>query len=77
MLLNGVADMKKLVSIVVPILVLVGLVAGCAEKEPAVAPEEGAEVASSCVSCHSDKDLLEELATPEEEEESETTSGEG
>jgi nitrate/TMAO reductase-like tetraheme cytochrome c subunit len=69
--------MKRLVLIVVLILVMIGLAAGCAEKEPAVTPEEGVEVVSSCVSCHSDKDLLKEVASPELEEKSEETSGEG
>jgi len=70
--------MKRLVLAVVAILVLVALVAaGCAEKEPAVTPEEGEEIVSSCVGCHTDKDLLKEVATPEEKEESEATSGEG
>ena len=70
--------MKRLVLMVSVILVLVALEAvGCAEEEPAVTPEEGEEVVSSCVSCHTDKDLLKEVATPEEKEESEATSGEG
>jgi len=70
--------MKRLVLAVATILVLVALAgAGCAEKEPAVTPEEGEEVVSSCVTCHTDKDLLKEVATPEEKEESEATSGEG
>ena len=70
--------MKRLVLIVAVVLVLVALVtAGCAEQELAVTPEEGGEVVSSCVDCHTDKDLLKEVATPEEKEESEATSGEG
>ena len=70
--------MKRLVFIGILIFVLVLLAAvGCAEKEPAVTPEEEAEVVSSCVSCHSDKALLREVASPEEEEKSEETSGEG
>ena len=70
--------MKRLV---ITITITVGLLAlgvvGCAEKEPAVAPEEDGEIVSSCVSCHTDKDLLKEVATPEKEEVSEATSGEG
>ena len=60
-------------------MVLVMLIGtGCAQKEAAVTPPEGEEVVSSCVSCHSDKDLLKEVASPEpEEEKSEATSGEG
>jgi cytochrome c553 len=70
--------MKRLVLAFTLILVLVALAAaGCAEKEAAVSPPEGEEVVSSCVSCHTDKDLLKEVATPEEKEESEATSGEG
>ena len=69
--------MKRLVFAGIIILVLALLaVVGCAEKEPAVTPEEE-EIVSSCVACHSDKDLLKEVATPEEEEKSEATSGEG
>jgi hypothetical protein len=70
--------MKRLVFVVVVILVLVTLgAAGCAEEEPTVTSEEGVEVLSSCVSCHSDEDLLKEVATPEEKETSEETTGEG
>ena len=70
--------MKRLVLAVALMLVLVVLAAaGCAEEEPAVTPGEGEEVVSSCITCHSDKDLLKEVATPEEKEESEATSGEG
>ena len=71
--------MKRLVLAVMVILVLVVLAAaGCAEKEPAVISEEGKETVSSCVTCHTDKDTLKEVATPEPEEAmSEATSGEG
>ena len=70
--------MKRLVLAVALMLVLVTLAAiSCAEKEPAVTPEEGEKIVSSCVSCHSDKDLLKEVASPEEEVHSEATSGEG
>ena len=67
--------MKRLVLAVMVILVLVVLAAaGCAEKETQPAPE----VVSSCVTCHTDKDTLKEVATPEPEEAtSEATSGEG
>ena len=67
--------MKRLVLAVMVILVLVVLAAaGCAEKEQVPAPE----VVSSCVTCHTDKDTLKEVATPESEEvHSEATSGEG
>jgi len=71
--------MKRLVLVFVAALVLLALAAaGCAEKEPAVTPEEGEAVVSSCVACHTDKDLLKEVASPEpEEEKSEATTGEG
>ena len=71
--------MKRLVLVVAVTIVLVALAAaGCAQKEAAVTPPEGKEVVSSCVSCHSDKDLLKEAASPQpKEEKSEATSGEG
>jgi hypothetical protein len=70
--------MKRLVLIAGITLVLVVLAAaGCAEQEPSITPEEGEVVVSSCVSCHTDKDTLKEVATPEEKAESEATSGEG
>jgi len=71
--------MKKLASAVITILVLVTLItSSCVEKETGLTPEDGTAVVSSCVSCHSDKDTLKEVAAPEpEEEKSEATSGEG
>ena len=72
--------MKRLIlAVAVAILVLVAFaVAGCTEKEPVVTHLEGELVASSCVSCHSDKDLLKAVASPESEEvQSEATTGEG
>jgi len=72
--------MKRLVFAVVVILVLVTFsTIGCAKKEHASpSTEEGQEVASSCVACHTDKDTLKEVASPEPEEKtSEATSGEG
>jgi len=71
--------MKRLVLAVTILLVLVVLAAaGCAEKEPGLTQEDGKEVASSCVTCHTDKDILKEAAATEPEgEKSEATSGEG
>ena len=70
--------MKRLVITVTIIFILVALAAaGCAEKGPAIAPQEGEEVGSTCVSCHSDKDLLKQTATIVEAKKSESTSGEG
>ena len=70
--------MKRLALAIIVMLVLATLAAtGCAEEELAVTPEKGKEVVGSCVSCHSDKDLLKAIASPEKEEKSEVTSGEG
>ena len=66
--------MKKLVFIVAGVLFLVlPVVAGCA---PPSGPPPGEEV-STCVTCHSDKDLLKQTASVVEEDKSEATSGEG
>ena len=70
--------MKRLFLAVIVILILVTIGAtGCADKESGLTPEDGEALVSSCVACHTDKDLLKEVATPEEKEESEVTSGEG
>ena len=71
--------MKRLVLAVGIILVLVVLVAiGCTNKELiGPSPETGQEVVSTCVTCHTDKGILQEVATTEEEAQSEATSGEG
>jgi cytochrome c553 len=67
--------MKRLVLAIIVILMLGALAVGCAEKETQPAPEE---VVSSCVTCHTDKGILKEVAAPEPEEaESEATTGEG
>ena len=71
--------MRKPVTAVIVILVLVALAAtGCTNKElagPSPEAEEG--VVSTCVTCHTDKDTLKELATEEEVAKSEATTGEG
>lgn len=72
--------MKRLVLFSGIALVLMALAAvGCTNQdlvEPS--PEAGQVLVSSCVSCHTDKDTLKELASPETEEAtSEATSGEG
>jgi len=71
--------MKRLVTAVTAILVLVALTAiGCTNKELiGTSPEAGQEVVSTCVTCHTDKDTLKEVATQEEEVHSEATTGEG
>jgi len=71
--------MKRLALVVIGVLITISLVAaGCADIEPAagIILEDGT-VVSSCVSCHTDKDLLKEVATEPEEAESEATTGEG
>ena len=70
------ADMKKVALLVVGFLFLTAIaVAGCAVD--IASPNPGAEVVSSCVTCHTDKEVLQELAVEEEEEASEETTGEG
>ena len=67
--------MKRLVFAVGGIVLLTALVAaGCGVTLFRPAP---GVVVSSCVTCHSDKDLLKQTAAPLEEEKSEATSGEG
>jgi len=72
--------MKKLVVVLTVILVLVVFpTIGCTNTDMiGLSPDTGQEVVSSCVSCHTDKALLKEVASPEpEQEESEATTGEG
>ena len=71
--------MKRLVLGIIVILGLVTIAsAGCADKEPGLTPEDGEALVSTCVACHTDKDTLKEVASPEAEEvKSEETSGEG
>ena len=71
--------MKKLVLVVAIIIGLVSLVAiGCTNRD-LVGPSPEAEEAAvnTCVSCHTNKDILKKLATPEEEAKSAETTGEG
>jgi len=66
--------MKRISFTVISLVLLAALIlAGCAVSP---GPPAGEEV-SSCVICHSDKDLLQEAVSPVEEEVSEATSGEG
>ncbi|HEY41422.1 MAG TPA: hypothetical protein G4O18_06140 [Dehalococcoidia bacterium] len=66
--------MKRVSFAVVGLALLAALVlSGCAVSP---GPPAGEEV-STCVTCHSDKDLLQETASVVEEEVSEATSGEG
>jgi cytochrome c553 len=71
--------MKKLVTAVAVVVGLLALVAvGCTNKNlVGLSPEAGQEVISSCVTCHTDKDTLQETATTEEVAKSEATTGEG
>ena len=72
--------MKRLVLTVSIILLLTASAAiGCTNKELAEpAPDAGKEVVSSCVTCHTDKEILKEVAVSEVEDgKSEATSGEG
>ena len=71
---------RNLLFTVICLFMLVSLlVTGCQDRQPAgVISQDGEEIVSSCVRCHTDKDLLKEVASPEEEETvSEATSGEG
>ena len=72
--------MKRLVILVIVMLVMVALaVIGCSNKGLiSPSPDAGEETVSSRVTCHTDKDTLKEVASPEPEEvSSEETSGEG
>ena len=72
--------MNKMVTAFAVILVIVGFTAiSCTNRNMAgLSPDTGQEIVSSCVSCHTDKALLKEVASPEPEKEvSEATSGEG
>ena len=72
--------MKRLVFAVVGVLILAPLIiAGCVEKGPVgLTAEEECAVTSSCITCHTDKDLLKEVAVADPAEaKSEATSGEG
>ena len=71
--------MKRLVFITIGVLIIVPLVTvGCIERgDVGPALEGGEEMAGSCVTCHTDKDLLKQTATVLEEVKSEETSGEG
>jgi hypothetical protein len=76
--LKAKIKMKRLVLLTAGLLLMVSLivalvVAGCASPS-GTAP--GKEV-SSCVTCHTNKDLLKQTATVVEEATSEATSGEG
>ena len=71
-------SIKRIIPAFIALLAIVLLtVSGCAESEPAGITLEDGTVVSSCVGCHTDKDLLKEVAEEPEEEVSSETSGEG
>jgi nitrate/TMAO reductase-like tetraheme cytochrome c subunit len=71
-------SIKRIIPAFIVLLAMVLFaVAGCAKSEPAGVVLEDGTVVSSCVSCHTDKDLLKEVATVEEAATSEETTGEG
>ena len=69
--------MKRLIIVLVAGLFLItGGAAGCSQEAVVKGPE--ATVVSSCVTCHTDKDKLQEMAAPEPaSEKSAETAGEG
>lgn len=71
--------MKKLVVAIAIITVLVSLVAvGCTNKNlVGLSPEAEEAAVNTCVSCHTNKDILKKFASPEEEIKSAATTGEG
>ena len=68
--------MKRLAFLAIGFLLLSAVMAASCS-EGGTTPNPGEEVASSCIACHTDKELLKEVATPEEAEVSEVTTGEG
>ncbi len=72
--------MKKLSLAITALLLLVMAAAfGCGDQETTgTVPEDEMPVVSTCVTCHTDKDILKEVASPVVEEAvSEATVGEG
>ena len=69
--------MKKYVVIVVGLVLLAALfAAGCSQEPVLVTPSEQEQV-NSCESCHTNKELLQHMATTVTMEEPEEASGEG
>ena len=67
--------MNRLLLTIVGMLIIILIVAtGCTA---GLTPGEEEVAVRSCVACHTDKDLLKEVATEPEDTHSEVTSGEG
>ena len=72
--------MKRLVFTLVGLLIIVSLaVISCDVDDRVSITTEGSEkLTNSCLTCHSDEEILKEVASPEAEgNKSEATSGEG
>ena len=70
--------MKRLALIAVGLIAVALIVVDYVNRPVTPAPGiEGAESSDSCISCHTNKDILIELAVAPEKIKSEQTSGEG
>ena len=71
--------MNRLLKAAVGMLIIIPILAiGCTPGEPSdLTPAEDEVAVRSCVACHTDKDILKEVATVGEVAKSEATSGEG
>ena len=69
---------KMVVAVVVLLIMLASTIAGCTNSEMVGPPPKAeGEVVGTCVTCHTDKATLKELAVEPEEVTSEETTGEG
>ena len=70
--------MKRVVLIVGGLLVItIVVVNSCATTHVSIGPSAPGQFVSTCITCHSDSDLLEAVAEEPEKDVSEVTSGEG
>jgi len=70
--------MKRVFLIVGGLLIITVLItSSCATTQMSVGPSVPGQFISSCITCHSDSDLLKAVAEEPEKEVSEVTSGEG
>ena len=70
--------MKRVFLIVGGLLVItIVVINSCATTQLSIGPSEPGQFVSTCITCHSDSDLLEAVAVEPEKEVSEVTSGEG